>query len=103
DVEAALAGRSYATGDGLVLQVADGFCEWNEGTYAVEAGEAGRADGAAPDLRLDVQALAAAYLGAFTFAQLAGASRVEELRPGAVARADALFRTDVRPWSPEIF
>jgi hypothetical protein len=28
---------------------------------------------------------------------------VEELHDGALTRADALFRTDVAPWCPEIF
>ena len=29
--------------------------------------------------------------------------RVEELRPGALARADGLFRWDRQPWCPQIF
>src|SRR5207249_1417602 len=28
---------------------------------------------------------------------------VEEMRPGAIARADTLFRTERLPWCPEIF
>jgi hypothetical protein len=28
---------------------------------------------------------------------------VEELKPGAAALADAMFRTDALPWCPEIF
>jgi hypothetical protein len=43
------------------------------------------------------------YLGGFRFADLARVLRIEELRPGAVERADALFRTDVEPWCAEIF
>src|SRR3989454_1344595 len=39
-------------------------------------------------------ALGSVYLGGFTWAQLARALRVEEVRHGAIARADALFRTD---------
>jgi hypothetical protein len=50
-----------------------------------------------------VTALGSAYLGGFTFAQLLRAQRVEELREGAAARADRIFRTDVAPWCPEIF
>jgi hypothetical protein len=50
-----------------------------------------------------VTALGSVYLGGFTWAQLARALRVTELRPGAIARADALFRHDVGPWCPEIF
>ena len=101
DVEAALAARTYEAGEPVVLEVADGFCPWNEGRYRVGDGVA--RDDADADLRLDVSALGSVYLGGFTFAQLARALRVEELRPGAIARADALFRTDRAPWCPEIF
>jgi hypothetical protein len=47
--------------------------------------------------------LGSVYLGGFTFADLDRAGRVEVLRDGALARADALFRTDRHPWCPEIF
>jgi predicted acetyltransferase len=99
DVGAALAARSYA-GDGeLVLEVADPFCEWNEGRYALD----GSRTTAEPDLRLSADTLGCVYLGGFTFSDLARAGRVEELRDGALARAQALFRTDLAPWCPEIF
>ena len=52
------------------------------------------------DVRLDVQALASAYLGGFTFAELARAGRVEEVARGGVARADALFGVDVEALVP---
>ena len=55
------------------------------------------------DLACDVTALGSVYLGGFTWAQLARALRVEEVRAGAVARADALFNTAQAPWCPEIF
>jgi hypothetical protein len=50
-----------------------------------------------------VSALGSTYLGGFTFDQLLRAGRIEELKPGAVARADELFRTERQPWCPEIF
>ena len=56
-----------------------------------------------PDLRLDVQALGAAYLGGFSFRELAAVERVDEVVRGGVARADALFATRAAPWCPEIF
>jgi len=56
-----------------------------------------------PDLRCDATALSSAYLGGFTWGQPAQALRVEETCPGALARADALFRTARAPWCPEIF
>jgi predicted acetyltransferase len=80
--------------------VRDSFCEWNEGVWGVP--DAGRTD-ADPDLRLDVADLGSAYLGGISFAELARAGRIEELRAGGVERADALFRTEVTPWCPEVF
>jgi predicted acetyltransferase len=102
DVGAALSGRSYS-GDGtVVFDVRDEFCDWNAGRWQLEAGEASRTDAEA-DLALDVSDLGSVYLGGFTFRELQRAGRVEELREGAVGRADGLFRTDVAPWCPEIF
>lgn len=102
DLGAALSGRSYAGDGAVVLDVRDEFCPWNEGRWRVEGGEPSRADAEA-DLALDAADLGSVYLGGFTFRELLRAGRVEELREGAVARADALFRTDVAPWCPEIF
>jgi predicted acetyltransferase len=99
DVGAALAARSYAADGDLVLEVVDEFCPWNDGRYALD----GSRTTAGPDLRLQADALGCVYLGAFTFADLARAGRVEEVKEGAIARADALFRTDGKPWCPEIF
>ena len=101
DVEAALRARSYADGEDVVLEVADELCPWNVGRYRIGADVARTDDDA--DLRLDVADLASAYLGAFGFEQLAAAMRLEELRPGAVARATRLFRTPRPPFCPEIF
>jgi predicted acetyltransferase len=101
DVEAALAGRTYDGDGAVVLEVADTLLERNSGTYTVSA--AGVERGGDPELRLDVQALASVYLGAFTFAELARGLRVAELRDGGLAHADALFATAVQPWCPEIF
>ena len=102
DVERALAARTYRAGQPVVLDVADAFCPWNEGRWSVGEGGASRTNADA-DLRLDVSALASVYLGGFTFAQLARASRVVELSDGGVERADGLFVTDRAPWCPEIF
>lgn len=102
DVPAALAARTLGAGEAVVFEVADAFCPWNEGRYRAGSDGVERTD-AAPDLRLPVEALGSAYLGGFSFAQLARAGRVEELRPGALIRADALFRWHQAPWCPEIF
>ena len=99
DVGAALAARSYAADGDLVLAVGDAFCPWNDARFTLD----GSKTTAPPDLRLDVDALGSAFLGGFTVGQLARAGRADELTPGAVERADALFRTGRAPWCPEIF
>jgi predicted acetyltransferase len=55
------------------------------------------------ELALDVADLAAVYLGAATFAELARAGRVQERAPGAAARGDAVLPAAIRPWTPEVF
>ena len=102
DVGAALSGRRYSADGSIVFDVTDDFCAWNTGRWKLEDGSAVRTDDAA-DLALPVQSLASAFLGGVSFAALARAGRVEELRDGALARADALFRWDRHPWCPEIF
>jgi predicted acetyltransferase len=102
DVAGALSARSLRGDEEIVIEVQDPFCEWNAGRYRVGAEGAERVD-AEPDLRLNVNALAAVYLGQFTFNQLARALRVEELSDRALDRADSLFWTERAPWCPENF
>jgi predicted acetyltransferase len=105
DVPGALVARSYAAEGTLDIELADDFCPWNSGVWRLEASPAGthaRRIGD-PHLRLGVGELAGAYLGGFSFAELARAGRVAELRPGGLALADSLFRTDRAPWCPETF
>jgi predicted acetyltransferase len=100
DLQAALQARSFYGGEPVVLDVRDSFCPWNEGAWSIPDVERTDAD---PDLKLDAADLGSAYLGGFSFAELARAGRVEELREGGIARADALFRTDTTPWCSEVF
>jgi predicted acetyltransferase len=102
DVGPALSGRQYSDDGAIVLDVVDEFCPWNEGRWKLDDGTADRTE-AEPELRLPVQSLGSALLGGISFAELARAGRVEELKPGAVKRADRLFRWDRHPWCPEIF
>lgn len=106
DVASALAGRRYQADGHLVIEARDEFCPWNKGRWSlrVEGGVAlvvPTEDTA--DLACDITDLGAAYLGAFSFRQLADAARVAELAPGGVSRADTLFRTERAPWCPKVF
>src|SRR6266545_654685 len=102
DVGAALSLRTYADDGELVLDLRDAFCPWNEGRWLLAGGTAERTD-REPDLRLDVRELGSAYLGGVGFVQLAQSGLVEEVAPGALARADRIFRHGLQPWCPEIF
>jgi predicted acetyltransferase len=102
DVGAALSGREYASEGRVVFEVLDAVCPWNEGRWLLENGRAERTEAAA-EIALDVDVLGSAYLGAVSFSELRDALRVEELRPGAVERADALFAWRPLRWCPEIF
>ncbi|MBA3332398.1 MAG: GNAT family N-acetyltransferase [Actinobacteria bacterium] len=102
DVGATLSARSYRSDSRVTFELRDSFCTWNEGTWTLADGVAKRSS-RRPDLRLDVQALGAAYLGGFSFAELSRAGLVEEASRGALARADALFLSEPAPWCPEIF
>jgi len=101
DVGAALSARSLGEGE-VVLDVRDELCPWNQARWRVANGSAERTTAPA-DLQLDVSALGSVYLGGFTFEQLRWGERLEALKPGAVARADELFRTERLPWCPELF
>lgn len=105
DVERALASRSYAAEGALTFELSDEFMPDNAGTWTLEAGASGAdvSRGGDAGLRLDVRDLASAYLGGFTFSQLAVAGLVDELTPGAIDRADSLFRTPRAPWCPQVF
>jgi predicted acetyltransferase len=101
DVGAALAARGLGEG-AIVLDIRDEFCPWNTARWRVGRDSVDRTTAEA-DLRLDAAELSSVYLGGFTFDQLRRAERLEELKEGAAARADELFRTERQPWCPELF
>jgi predicted acetyltransferase len=102
DVPAALTARSYAADGRLTLDVRDGFRPGGaaEGTFTVEMGLEGATvhEGGTPDLRCDVSALSAAWLGGVRWSTLAAAGLVEERTEGAVRRADQHFACDPQPF-----
>jgi predicted acetyltransferase len=102
DVGVALSARTYPRGNALVFELRDEFCPWNEGRWRLANGATERTDDE-PDLRCDVSVLGSIYLGGISLSALAQANVVEELTPGAIARADGVFRHGLLPWCPEIF
>lgn len=107
DVPAALAARGYGVSGRLVLDVVDEDTgRYAAGRYLLDAGEDGvqcEQTTANADLRISQRALASIYLGGFTVAQLSIGGGVEELTPGALHRADAMFATTLPPWNPTGF
>ncbi|MEU7554940.1 GNAT family N-acetyltransferase [Streptomyces sp. NPDC044571] len=103
DVVRALRARTYAVPGVLVLDVADPTGP-AAGRYRLDAGtgECTRT-GEPADLRLDVAALGSLYLGDESAVRLGALGRVTEERAGALALADAVFRTARRPWCPDVF
>ena len=107
DVATALSTRRYETDGSLVFEVLDSFRPESAGIYRLTVeggiGTCGRSDADAnADLRIDVEALGALYLGGGNANHLADAGRV-------VGSAEALrtlhrmFHTDEQPWCNWVF
>ena len=107
DVAAALAAPAYAGEGSVVLELTDELLPSNAGSWEISstssgAATVGRATRPA-DLSLDVSALAAVYLGAWRFRDLAAAGRATECRPGATFDADRLFAAERAPYANTMF
>lgn len=102
DVPQALAARSYGAAEPVVLSVRDRFLPANTGHYLIGPDGTSRTEAAA-DLELDVDALAALYLGGTRPGELAEAGRLTVTSPLALAEADRLFGTGRPPWSGTFF
>ncbi|MGC5411096.1 sterol carrier protein domain-containing protein, partial [Streptomyces sp. DT225] len=105
DVVRALEARTYAVPGSLVLEIRDAAGH-AAGRFHLDA----TPDGAtcAPttrsaDLAMDVRELGTLWLGDESVLRLAALGRVEELTPGAAARADGVFRAARRAWCPDVF
>jgi predicted acetyltransferase len=107
DVDRALTARRFLAPLDLVLAVDDELCPWNAGRWRLVVGPDGRAEvtrtDTPADLALDVAALGAAFLGGTRLSTLAGAGRVRECQPGALARASLAFLHDDEPRCLEAF
>jgi predicted acetyltransferase len=113
DVVAMLQARRYSRDDSLIIEVRDDMCPDLAGRYRLEGGldgaVAARTD-SSPDLALDAAALAldaaalaSLLLGEISAAALHSAGVIEEMHPGAVRRASAMFTWSPRPWLNHMF
>ncbi|HEX6519102.1 MAG TPA: sterol carrier protein domain-containing protein [Streptosporangiaceae bacterium] len=102
DLPAALSGRRYLAEGSLILDVADPFCPWNDGSWLLECGPDDAAcrpaaHSAPVNLRLDVAALGSLFLGGTSVADLARTGRIEA-DPVSLRRADEMFGAGTGPW-----
>jgi predicted acetyltransferase len=100
DVPAALAARTYDRPGDLVFEVVDPEPGTGRTRVRLEVGPDGAACATTtrdPDLTVHADALGAAYLGGTPLGHAVLARGFEEHRPGALAEADALFRTLDQP------
>ncbi|PCG83436.1 GNAT family N-acetyltransferase [Streptomyces sp. WZ.A104] len=105
DVPRALEARTYGVEASLVLDVRDD-AGLAGGRFLLDVSDSGARctpTTRSADLALGVGELAALYLGDESLRRLVDLGRAEELRAGAVATGDAVFRTGRRPWCPDVF
>ena len=105
DPAALLAARRYGREDGLVLEIHE-----PEGSaprrFHLEGGLEGAScvpSTASPDLSMGAHSLGSICLGDTPVERLHRSGQVEELTPGAAARATAMFGWSPLPWSGDIF
>ena len=106
DVGRALAARTYERAGTLVLEVVDDPAWGGTRRWRFDAGPDGAACAmteAAADLTLPIAALGAAYLGGSRLRDAVRATGFDEHRAGALAVADAVFRTADAPWCSTFF
>jgi predicted acetyltransferase len=100
DIAALLSARSYPASGHLVLEAVD-RSGLSGGRFALEGGPEGAQctpTTASPDVTLDISTLGSVSLGGHSVATIAAAGLIDEHAPGAVATADAMFRSPVAPW-----
>lgn len=105
DLHRAVGLRGYSAPARVAVQVVDGFCPWNEGTWLLDldtgGGTATRTD-ATPQVRLDTRDLAACFLGGTPLGRLVAAGLVTGERD-ALLTLGAALATPTAPWCPEGF
>jgi predicted acetyltransferase len=106
DVPGALAARTYEHPGTLVLEVVDEEAAGGRWRLLLDGSPQGATcnpTDRSPDLTLPVAALGSVYLGAHRLSDVALRLGVDEHTDGALARADAMFRTADEPWCSTFF
>jgi predicted acetyltransferase len=105
DPAAMLAARRYATDGRLVLELSDPL-DLCGGRFVLEGGPQGaicQPTKVTAELAIGAQALGAISLGGVSLHVLAQAGLIEELRPGALAVGERMFRSARAPWCSTFF
>ena len=106
DPAAALAGRAYLCEGMLTLEIVDPM-GLSSARVRIDGGPEGascRPTTASADLVLPIDVVSAIYLGGPTLASVARrGGAIDECTPGALARADAMFRGFGPPWCTHDF
>ncbi len=100
NVPDALSARRYLVEGQVVIEVVDEL-GLTGGRYQLDGGPVGASctpTSTPADISVGVDALGSAYLGGVSLRTLGQAGRVVEQRQGALACADAMFRSPVIPW-----
>ena len=106
DVDRALVARTYAdVRPAVTVAIEDRLFAENNGVWRIAADGARRIDATAGDAELSasIAEASAAYMGGVPWRDLVAAGRVEEVRAGAAADADALFAVHPAPFSGSHF
>jgi predicted acetyltransferase len=105
DTAAMLRARRYATDGRLVLELSDPL-ELCGGRFVLEGGPQGatcQPSQLTAELAMGTQALASISLGGVSLHVLAEAGLIDELRPGALAIGERMFRSARAPWCSTFF
>jgi predicted acetyltransferase len=105
DLDRTIGLRRYSAPARVVVDIADSFCPWNAGKWAVNLTDSGgsvtRTDAPAA-VRLDIRELGACFLGGTPLGRLVAAGLVDG-EPDSLLELGAALTTPVAPWCPEGF
>ena len=106
DVEKALPQRRYDTEGTLTFEIVDELCDWNNGTWQLEAapcgGSVSRAK-ATPQLTMPVSTLAMLFFGRITASQAAAMGRLDVQDADSLKKWDNIMRTEHVPYCADNF